>query len=105
MFLRCMTAWTLIVVTFGHFRGEEQTGRKIEEERDFAQLRPSQDCAAGDTSVMCEVLRSFRVCGTCAAGDAAYERIGSANDGGYVMCTDSPAPDGALSIGIEGRDD
>merc|ERR1719313_1086151 len=50
---------------------------------------------------ICETLRKFRVCGTCA--DGPLERLGEANDGGYLVCP-SRALAGAISLGINGRD-
>lgn len=65
----------------------------------------SSACPEGDMDPTCKMLRAFKICGTCAGGDAKLSRIGSRNDGGYAMCTDVPKPDAALSIGINGFDD
>lgn len=51
-----------------------------------------------------ELLRMFRPCVRC----TSYERFGSVQDGGYVMCSDPELLDGvraAFSFGIQGRDD
>lgn len=50
--------------------------------------------------VTCELMRSFRVCGSC-----ELKRYGEAHDGGYLVCADVlESAVGALSLGINGVD-
>lgn len=57
----------------------------------------------GDSSVptaTCELLRSFRVCGSC-----ELKRYGEEHDGGYLICSDVvKSAVGAISLGIDGYD-
>jgi len=57
--------------------------------------------AARQNPAICDTLRKFRVCGSCADGPLA--RLGEPNDGGYLVCP-SRALAGGISLGINGFD-
>jgi len=59
----------------------------------------AEDLAPGDTR---EFLKTLRLCAPC----QKYERLGEANDGGYVQCSDGLEKGlvGAYSYGINGFD-
>ncbi|CAE7358065.1 unnamed protein product, partial [Symbiodinium sp. KB8] len=56
-------------------------------------------------SVSLELLKRFRLCHTCAAGDGDFVRIGGNRDGGYLICGQAARDlTLAFSIGIRGMD-
>eukprot|EP00439_Symbiodinium_sp_Y106_P025389 s1593_g3.t1 len=56
-------------------------------------------------SVSLELLKRFRLCHTCAAGDSDFVRIGGNRDGGYLICGQAARDlTLAFSIGIRGMD-
>merc|ERR1712232_236257 len=67
-------------------------------------LRKIRVVAANPASI--DLLRSFKVCGSCINGGVAdLVRVGGRYDGGYVMCRNTlENASRALSIGIRGAD-
>lgn len=65
-------------------------------------MKQCRDAAKGRDNATTDLLRLFRPCVSC----GAYNRVGSANDGGYVMCPDLlKNVRAAYSFGINGVDD
>jgi hypothetical protein len=55
----------------------------------------------GQSPELCATLKKFRVCGDCSGG--SIERLGEANDGGYLVCPSNGLA-GGISLGINGFD-